>query len=92
VSTLRASSGRRQLRLHLQAPDHHWLLAYPGITVVSEDADDLRLALPPGIDALEVLDAARGAGQVSDFGLELPTLSQLFLTAADRTLDLTGVR
>jgi ABC-type uncharacterized transport system, ATPase component len=92
VARLRASSGRRQLRLHVEAPNHDWLLAYPDITVVSDEADELRLAVPPGIDPLEVLDAARAAGQVVDFGLDLPTLSQLFLTAADQTLDPSGVR
>jgi ABC-2 type transport system ATP-binding protein len=92
VATLRASSGRRQLRVHVKAPNRDWLLAYPDITVASDEADDLRLALPPGIDPLEVLDAARAAGRVVDFGLDLPTLSQLFLSAADRTLDPAGVR
>jgi ABC-2 type transport system ATP-binding protein len=92
VATLRASSGRRQLRVHVKAPNRYWLLAFPEVTVVSDQADDLRLALPPGIDPLEVLDAARAAGPVVDFGLDLPTLSQLFLTAADRTLDPAGVR
>jgi ABC-2 type transport system ATP-binding protein len=92
VASMRASSGRRQLRLHVMAPNRDWLLAYPDITVVSDEADELRLAIPPGIEPLEVLDAARAAGPVVDFGLELPTLSQLFLAAADRTLDPTGVR
>jgi ABC-2 type transport system ATP-binding protein len=92
VASLRASSGRRQLRLHVVAPSRDWLLPYPAVTVVSEEADDLRLAIPPGIEPLEVLDAARAAGQVVDFGLELPTLSQLFLAAADRTLDPSGTR
>ena len=92
VSTLRASSGRRQLRLHVMAPNRDWLLAFPDVTVVTDEADDLRLALPPGIDPLDVLDAARAAGKVVDFGLDLPTLSQLFLAAADQTLDPAGVR
>ncbi|HYO19215.1 MAG TPA: ATP-binding cassette domain-containing protein [Dermatophilaceae bacterium] len=92
VASLRASSGRRQLRLHVVAPSRDWLLSYPDVTVVSDEADDLRLAIPPDIEPLEVLDAARAAGQVADFGLELPTLSQLFLAAADRTLDPAGVR
>ena len=92
VSTLRASSDRRQLRLHVMAPNRDWLHAYPDVTVVTDEADDLRLALPPGIDPLDVLDAARAAGKVVDFGLDLPTLSQLFLSAADRTLDPAGVR
>ena len=92
VSTLRASSGRRQLRLHVMAPNRDWLLAFPDVTVITDEADDLRLALPPGIDPLDVLDAARAAGKVVDFGLDLPTLSQLFLSAADRALDPAGVR
>jgi ABC-2 type transport system ATP-binding protein len=92
VSTLRASSGRRQLRLHVMAPNRDWLLAYPDVTVVTDEADDLRLALPPGIDPLDVLDAARAAGKVVDFGLDLPTLSQLFMSAADRAIDPAGVR
>ena len=92
VATLRASSGRRQLRVHVQAPNRNWLLGYPDVTVVSDEADDLRLALPPGIDPLDVLDSARAAGKVIDFGLDLPTLSQLFLSAADRALDPAGVR
>jgi ABC-2 type transport system ATP-binding protein len=92
VATLRASSGRRQLRVHVEAPNRDWLLAFPEVTVVSEEADDLRLAIPPGIEPLDLLDAARAAGRVVDFGLDLPTLSQLFLAAADRTLDPAGVR
>jgi ABC-2 type transport system ATP-binding protein len=92
VSGLRASSGRRQLRLHVEAANRDWLDAFPDVTVVSDEADDLRLAIPPDVEPLQVLDAARAAGRVVDFGLDLPTLSQLFLTAADRTLDPAGVR
>jgi len=92
VAALRASSSRRQLRLHIESPNRDWLVAFPGVTVVSDEADDLRLAVPPGTDPLEVLDAARAAGQVVDFGLDLPTLSQLFLAVADGTLDPAGVR
>jgi len=87
VARLRASSGRRQLRLHVEPSNRDWLRAYPDITVVSDQADDLRLEVPDGIDPLDVLDAARAGGRVDDFGLDLPTLSQLFLAAADRPLD-----
>ena len=82
VATLRASSGERQLRLHVTGTNPTWLDALGGVTVVSDQADDLRLAIGPGVDPLAVLDHARAAGTVSDFGLELPTLSQLFLSAA----------
>src|SRR5665647_3380614 len=87
VARLRASSGRRQLRLHVEPSNRDWLSAYPRVTVVSDQADDLRLEVPDGIDPLDVLDAARAGGRVDDFGLDLPTLSQLFLAAADRPLD-----
>ncbi len=83
VASLRASSGQRQLRLSVLAADHDWLRACPGVTVIREEADGLRLDVGPGIDPLAVLDAARAAGTVVDFGLDLPSLSQLFLAAAD---------
>jgi ABC-2 type transport system ATP-binding protein len=82
VADLRASSGRRQLRLTIADGDRTWLAAFPQVRIVEDRADDLRLDLPPGTDPLAVLDAARAAGQVSDFGLDLPTLSQLFMVAA----------
>jgi ABC-2 type transport system ATP-binding protein len=90
LATLRASSGRRQLRLHVDSPNRAWLAAFPGLSVVSDEADELRLFLPPGTDPLAVLDAARAAGRVDDFGLDLPTLSQLFLAAVDATADQAG--
>lgn len=62
--------------------DRDWLAAFPDVTIASDLADELRLALPAGVDPLEVLDAGRRAGRVSDFGLDLPTLSELFLLAA----------
>jgi len=92
VARLRASSDRRQLRVNVHAPSRDWLLAFPSVVVVGDEADGLRLEVPEGIDALELLDAARAAGQVVDFGLDLPTLSQLFLAAAGRTLEPAGVR
>jgi ABC-2 type transport system ATP-binding protein len=88
VSQLRASSGRRQLRLTVDAPDRTWLARFPLVRVAEEHANELRLDLPPGTDPLDVLDAARAAGLVSDFGLELPTLSQLFLAAVDERPEL----
>ncbi len=85
VADLRASSGRRQLRLTIDGADRAWLAAFPEVRIVEEHADDVRLDVPSGTDPLAVLDAARRATVVSDFGLELPTLSQLFLVAAEET-------
>jgi ABC-2 type transport system ATP-binding protein len=84
VTELRASSRERQLRVKVEGAMRDWLAAVPGITVVDEEADELRVAIPPDVEPLDVLDAARRAGRVVDFGLDLPTLSQLFLAAAQR--------
>ncbi len=92
VAALRAASGRSQLRLHLESSRRDWLEAFPGVSVVSDRADDVRIAIPSGVEPLEVLDAARAVGRVVDFGLDLPTLSQLFLSAAEHDADLAGVR
>ncbi|MGN6575328.1 MAG: ABC transporter ATP-binding protein [Nocardioides sp.] len=83
VSTLR-SAGRRRLRLTVAEADRSWLAALSGVRVVEDQADELRLDLHEGVDPLAVLDAARAAGPVLDFGLDLPTLSELFLTVAER--------
>ena len=77
--SLRAASTGVQLRLNVHAPDRQWLARFPGATVVSEEADEVRIAIPRGTDPLDVLDGARAAGRVDDFGLDLPSLSQLFL-------------
>jgi ABC-2 type transport system ATP-binding protein len=90
VAALRAASSDRQLRVKVRTPDRRWLEAFPGVTVVSEEADELRIAVPPGLDPLAVLDAARASGTVLDFGLDLPSLSQLFLRAAGHTEALVG--
>ncbi len=84
VATLRSETGRRQLRLGL-APEasRHWLERFADVRVVEDLADGLRLDLPPHVDPLAVLDAARSVGPVTDFGLDLPTLSQLFLAAVE---------
>ncbi|HSJ74219.1 MAG TPA: ATP-binding cassette domain-containing protein [Miltoncostaeaceae bacterium] len=82
VADLKEESGRRELRVDLEAADGvHWDRGMVGVRVVASDADGVRLALDPGVDALGVLDAARGAGRVRDFALEQPTLAELFLEA-----------
>jgi ABC-2 type transport system ATP-binding protein len=92
VSDLRSSAERRRLRLSLGTSDRAWLSALPGVTVVSDEADELRLAIPSGTDPLTVLDAARAAGPVTDFGLDLPTLSELFLAVAGEDHQAEAVR
>jgi len=83
VADLKAASGRRQLRVSVEGVDGEWARALPGVRVSRVDADGLRLALAPEADPLKVLDAARAAGPVRDFGLEQPSLSELFLEAVE---------
>jgi ABC-2 type transport system ATP-binding protein len=84
VSDLKARSGRRELRLDVEGEEaRRRLEAVEGVRVTAADASGLRLALPPGADPLELLDRARAAGTVRDFGLEQPSLAELFLDAVD---------
>ena len=87
VSDLKAASGERQLRVHVEVDGHPrgqaWVEALPGVEVAEATPAGMRLRLGPGIDPLIVLDAARAVGSVLDFGLEQPSLSQLFLRAVD---------
>jgi ABC-2 type transport system ATP-binding protein len=82
VSDLKAESGRRELRIDVDGEDaRRRLAAVAGVRVSSSDASGMRLALAPGADPLAILDAARAAGTVRDFGLEQPSLAELFLDA-----------
>jgi ABC-2 type transport system ATP-binding protein len=84
VSDLKARSGRRELRIAMEGEEaRRRLQAAEGVRVTAADATGLRLALPPGADPLELLDRARAEGEVRDFGLEQPTLAELFLDAVD---------
>lgn len=78
---LKAASEDRILRLSLDAADPNWVDTVVGATLVARDANETLLLLDPGTDPLGVLDQARAAGTVHDFGLELPRLSQLFREA-----------
>jgi ABC-2 type transport system ATP-binding protein len=85
VADLKEASGRRELRLDLEAANGvPWDRGMEGVRVMASDAGGVRLALDPGVDALAVLDAARAAGRVRDFALEQPTLAELFLESVGR--------
>jgi ABC-2 type transport system ATP-binding protein len=82
VADLKEASGRRLLRVAVDGTENgHWVHGMDGVRVASSDAEGLRLALAPGVDPLAVLDAARSAGRVRDFGLDQPSLAELFLEA-----------
>ncbi|MGE0027565.1 MAG: ABC transporter ATP-binding protein [Thermoleophilia bacterium] len=85
VSDLKARSGRRELRVDVEGEEaRRRLEGAEGVRVTSSDASGLRLALAPGADPLALLDRVREAGTVRDFGLEQPTLAELFLEAVGR--------
>ena len=86
VDELKGRSTRRELRILVDsAHGDGWARAIPGVRIVSDRADGVRLSLEPGVEPLAVLDAARAAGSVRDFALELPRLTELFLDAVDRS-------
>jgi len=74
----RGADGRR-VRVDVQGAGDDWLPA--GVDVVDRGAKGLLVALNDGIGPDALLDAARGAGSVTYFALERPTLSDLFRSA-----------
>ncbi|MGB3409744.1 MAG: ATP-binding cassette domain-containing protein [Microthrixaceae bacterium] len=78
VAELKANSADRYLRVGV-AVDPEWLPA--DAHLVGMDASGSRVGLAPTVDAGVVLDLIRARTHVSDFAVESPTLSELFLTA-----------
>jgi ABC-2 type transport system ATP-binding protein len=79
VRALKAASPDRYLRVDVPVSDG-WI--HDGAAeVVSSDASGTRLRLPSGADPGRVLDAVRAHAEVQDFGVESPSLSELFLAA-----------
>jgi ABC-2 type transport system ATP-binding protein len=80
---LKAESPNRWLRVDVTV-DPGWVDA-PDAEITTADASGTRLRLAPHADPGTVLDAIRRHAPVADFGVEAPTLSELFLeaTAAD---------
>jgi ABC-2 type transport system ATP-binding protein len=89
LRTLKAESPNRSLRVDVQV-DPSWLEA-DTCTITSADASGTRLRLEPHADPGAVLDAIRARVRVDDFGVEAPSLSELFLEAAGTdAIDGTG--
>jgi len=88
LAALRAASEERYLRVSVHVEDD-WV--DPGLAVVrSRNAAGSRLRLAPGADPGAVLDLVRAHGPVADFGVEAPSLSELFLDAAGHPVDEPG--
>ena len=85
VAVLKADSPDRYLRVDA-AVDPAWIDPVAG-RIERVDASGTRVRLAPGADAAIVLDAVRAHARVRDFGVEAPSLSELFLQAAGETTD-----
>jgi ABC-2 type transport system ATP-binding protein len=79
VRDLKAASTERYLRVDVAVEDH-WVPPTEG-AVTSTTAAGSRVRLESGVDAGTVLDRIRAHAAVRDFGVENPSLSELFLRA-----------
>jgi ABC-2 type transport system ATP-binding protein len=84
VRDLKAASPDRYLRVDVDV-DPSWLSAGQA-AITATTAAGTRLRLEPGVDAGAVLDAVRARVAVRDFGVENPTLSELFLGATGQSV------
>jgi ABC-2 type transport system ATP-binding protein len=79
VRALKAASPDRYLHVDATVPPD-WMRDVPA-ALVETDATGSRLKLDEDADAGAVLDAIRARTHVNDFGVESPSLSELFLAA-----------
>jgi ABC-2 type transport system ATP-binding protein len=80
LRTLKAQSPNRWLRVDTMV-DPSWVDPAHS-TIASVDAQGTRLRLAPHADPGAVLDSIRRHARLDDFGVEAPSLSELFLEAA----------
>ncbi len=80
LRTLKAESSNRWLRVDT-AVDPSWIDQATS-EIASVDASGTRLRLAPHADPGTVLDDIRRHARLDDFGVEAPSLSELFLEAA----------
>ena len=85
VSELKSASASRFLRVDVDVAQS-WVDTADA-RLERSGASGSRLRLSPGVEATGVLDAIRAHGPVADFGVEAPSLSELFLDAAGETAD-----
>jgi ABC-2 type transport system ATP-binding protein len=79
VAELKAASPDRFLRVDAEV-DEQWIGTFAAEVERSSPAGS-RIRLGPRASAVEVLDRIRAHAEVNDFGVESPTLSELFLAA-----------
>jgi ABC-2 type transport system ATP-binding protein len=85
VRELKAASPDRYLRVDVPV-EPAWIGMTPA-SISSTDASGTRVHLEPGSDPLAVLDDIREHRAPTDFAVESPSLSELFLEAAGQPVD-----
>jgi ABC-2 type transport system ATP-binding protein len=85
LAELKRSSPDRFLRVDATV-DPRWVEPLGG-TIASTGAFGTRIRLAQFADAGTALDAVRAHARVTDFAVEAPTLSELFLAAAGESVD-----
>ena len=84
VEDLRAASPRRYLEAVVRGAGAAWAGAIPGSALVSHRGDRVRLRLERPVDLPDLLARARAAGEVEEFSLVPPDLSEVFMEAVGR--------
>ena len=84
VEDLRAASPRRYLEVVVPGAGTAWADAVPGGTAVSRRGDRVRLGIDPPYDLADLVARARTAGEVAEFSLTPPDLSEVFMEAIAR--------
>jgi len=87
VAELRSSDGPEVIEVRGPA-DAGWARAVPGVEVLAQNGDLIRIQVEPGTDDQAVLRAALAAGPVHEFSRRRPTLVDLYrdVVAADGPL------
>ena len=77
-----ATGGTRRLAVRVEGDrDGAWARAVPGVRVSERKGSEVRLVLDEGVDSDAVLDAARRAGQVTEFVFTRRRLSEVLREA-----------
>jgi ABC-2 type transport system ATP-binding protein len=82
VQDLRAASPRRYLDVTLRSGTTDWVDALAGVEVVSRKGARARLLITGDIDLVTLAQAAKDAGEVMEFALRPPGLSEVFVEVA----------
>jgi len=82
VQGLRAASPRRYVDVTLRSGATDWVDALDGVEVVSRMAGRVRLLISGDLDLVALSKAAVAAGEVVEFALRPPELSEVFVEVA----------